>query len=206
MSILFATPMYGGQCTEQYFSSCMALKDQLVRAGVEHAWLTGINESLITRARNGMVASFMKTEFQSLMFIDADIQFEPEDVGKLWNMNADVAVGVYAMKKPDAAWYAAWVDGKLMKELPDKPMDVDFAGTGFMMIKREVIQRMIEAYPETKHESNEGTCHALFDTAVLDDTYYSEDYLFCRRFREIGGAITMDPTVKLKHIGSYVYG
>ncbi len=206
MSILFATPMYGGQCTEAYFTSCLKLKEQLMLGGVQHGWLTGTNESLITRARNGMVASFMKTEFQSLMFIDADIQFEPEDVGKLWNMNVDVAVGVYAMKKPDQAWYAAWVDGKLMKDLPEKPLEVDFAGTGFMMIKREVIERMIEAYPETSHESNEGRSHALFDTAVLDDTYYSEDYLFCRRWREIGGAITMDPTVKLKHIGTYAYG
>jgi len=206
MSILVCTPMYGGQCTEAYFSSCLKLQEQFIRGGMRHGWLTGTNESLITRARNGMVATFLETDFDSLMFIDADIQFEPEDVGKLWNMNADVAVGVYAMKKPDAAWYAAWVDGKLMKALPEEPMEVDFAGTGFMLIQRHVIEKMIEAYPETKHTSNEGVCHALFDTAVLDDTYYSEDYLFCRRWREIGGTITMDPTVKLKHIGAYVYG
>lgn len=206
MSILFATPMYGGQCTEAYFTSCLKLKEQLMLGGIKHAWLTERNESLIPRARNNMVATFLETEFQSFMFIDADIQFEPEDVGKLWNMNVDVAVGVYAMKKPGQAWYAAWVNGELVKELPDEPIEVDFAGTGFMMIKREVFERMIDAYPETKHTADNGICHDLFDMTIWDDTSYPEDYTFCRRWREIGGVITMDPTVKLKHIGTYAYG
>lgn len=206
MSILFCTPMYGGQCTEQYFTSCLKLKEQLTLGGLENGWLTERNESLIPRARNNMVATFLKTDYESLMFIDADIQFEPEDVGKLWRMNADIAVGVYAMKKPGSAWYAAWVDGKLLKELPDTPLDVDFAGTGFMMIKRSVFEKMMEAYPETKHTTEDGICYDLFDMTIWDDTSYPEDYTFCRRWREIGGTITMDPTVKLKHIGSYVYG
>jgi len=206
--ILFCTPCYGGQVTEPHFSSCLQLKEALTNMGVPHGWYTLGNESLITRARNNCARFFLeKTDFSHMMFLDADIEFVPDDVGKLWSMNKDVAVGVYRMKKPDSA-FAAWVDGKLVEDIDlyDAPLKVDYAGTGFMMIKRPVFESIRKATPHLAHEDFDGPTHAFFDTAIEDGVCLSEDFFFCKRFTEINGEIWMDPTVKLKHHGSCAYG
>lgn len=203
--ILFCTPAYGGQVMVPYFESCLNLQESLLKAGIPFDFLMTKNESLITRARNTSVSRFLETDFTHLMFIDADIEFEAEDVAKLWNLDVDVAVGAYPMKRPDKPC-SAWVNGKLVKlEELNGPTKVDYAGTGFMMINRDVFVRLKEAYPELKHTESIGECWAFFETFIWNDTYLSEDYAFCQRFRDIGGEITLDPSIKLKHWGSFCY-
>src|SRR6185437_7713932 len=89
ISILISTPMYGGLCTSAYLLSAMRLQEDLLRAGVEHDFNIGRNESLVTRARNEMAGWFLNTKLERQMWIDADMEFNPEDVAKLWNMNVD---------------------------------------------------------------------------------------------------------------------
>ena len=192
--------------TLQHHQSCMKLKEELLKLGVEHDWLHGRNESLIQRARCEMTASFLGTGHSHLMWLDADIEFEPEDVAKIWNMDADIAVGCYAMKKRDKQWFAAWKDGALVKDLDqfDGPIDVDFAGTGFMMIRREVIEALAAKHPS--YEGPDGRVPALFMTPIHNDGLESEDYHFCRIAREAGFKVMMDPSVRLKHWGQYAFG
>ena len=204
MSILFSTPCYSGQCTTAYLMSMMRLQSELLGAGLEHDFNFGWNESLITRARNEMAMWFIKTKFERQMWIDADIQFEPEDVAKLWNLDADIAVAAYAMKLPDKP-LSAWKNGKLVKleECPSEPFEVDYAGTGFMLVKRSVYEALM---PTTQsYEGNTGRAHAFYLTPIHDDDFESEDYHFCRRAREAGFKIMMDPSIKLGHIGQYRY-
>src|SRR6185503_9611174 len=132
--ILFCTPCYGGMVTAPHFKSCLELRAELHRAGVPHDWLIGWNESLVHRGRMEMTASFLASGHTHLFWLDADIDFTPEDVAAVWNLDADIAVGVYAMKKRDEQWYATWKGGALVKDLDQfaGPVEVDFAGTGFM--------------------------------------------------------------------------
>jgi hypothetical protein len=152
--ILFATPCYGGALTEPHFRACMNLKETLTTVGLSHDWLTGKNESLVHRARMEMVASFLKTDWSHLMWLDADIEFSPDDVARLWNLNKDVAVGAYQMKKRGSQAFAAWVNGSLIYDLNkfDKPTEVDFAGTGFMLIRREVLEGVYEHMKQLQSE------------------------------------------------------
>jgi hypothetical protein len=208
MSILISTPCYGGVCTTAYMISCMRLQEELIKAGVEHDFNIGRNESLVTRARNEMASWFMKTEFQAHLWIDADIEFDVEDVGKLWHLlqgGADIAVAAYSMKLPDKP-LSAWKDGKLVKieECPSEPFPVDYAGTGFMMIGRKVYEKLAKT-TET-YEGPDGRVNAFFMTPVHNDGFESEDYHFCRKAREAGFEITMDPSIRLGHIGQFRYG
>jgi len=168
MSILICTPCYGGQATVPYMRSILSLQESLLASEVPHDFLFTSNESLIQRARNTSVATFLKTDYESLMFIDADIEFSAEDVAKLWNLDVPVAVGAYSMKRPDKP-VSAWKDGRLvdLDELSGLT-EVDYAGTGFMLIKRQVFVAMQAQYPELDHEEGHvGKCHGWFDCPII---------------------------------------
>lgn len=187
------------------------------------------NESLITRARNVCAASFLnETDYECLLFIDADIEFEPGDVARLWNLcstlvsGADVSVGAYRHKNPDAK-LEVWVKGKL-RPLSDfsEPFEVDYAGTGFMMIRRETFERLQKAHPEWKYvegfptenrtEIKDGNCWAFFQDPLwehggpmlgLNRIHLSEDYFFCKEVRELGMKVICDPEIRVGHWGMY---
>lgn len=233
MSVLFATPCYGGQMMVEHAESAEAMLLTATEIGLDCDWHRIWNESLIQRGRNGMAAHFAdQTDYERLMFIDSDIQFTPDDVAKLWNMDADVAVGIYAMKKKGKDLYACWHQGKLVTDLDqfgDGPVSVDYAGTGFMMIKRHVFEKFREAWPEKAHWEGglmargkepamanpdggftEGLrrVFAWFDPRVdqEEEIYLSEDYAFCKDWRSLGGEILCDPTIRLKHWGRCAFG
>jgi len=204
-SILFCTPCYGGQVTAAHFRSCLKLSAALEHGGVPHDWNVGWNDSLINRIRNEMAAEFLKSEHSHLFWLDADIEFTPEDVAAVWNLQADIGVAAYALKRPDKP-LSAWRNGKLVNldECPKEPFEVDLAGTGFMAISREVFEKL--SYTVPSYEGPNGRVSAFFMVPVHDDVLESEDYHFCRIAREAGFKIVMDPSVRLGHIGQYRYG
>ena len=217
MSLLIATPMYGGQCTQGHFLSCLQLKETFLEVDFPHDWLVTDKESLITRARDTMAARFLRTKYERLLFIDADIDFTPQDVSKLWNLDVPVAVAAYSMKRADHP-LSAWREGKLV-EIGEEttPFPVDYAGTGFFMIKREVLETLkdhplIPEYQEGNMATIDGEvktmgqCWGFFQDPIEDDIHLSEDYFFCKRWRETGGEILMDPTIRLGHWGNFRYG
>lgn len=216
-NIFFATPCYGGQVTDQYFLSMFRLSQVLSHLKINFSITTLRNESLVTRARNTLTAMFLDTPCTHLMFIDADIEFEPESVLKLLQANKSIAVGAYP-KKTLPIQYA--INLKVIDPLTnalneqDGVVEVLDASTGFFMIKREVIEKMIVHYPELHYKNDSSIdpkynihCYSLFDTLQdnVDNRYLSEDYTFCRRWQALGGSIWLDPTIKLNHIGSYTF-
>lgn len=207
---------------EPNVAACAALKRNLLATSFPHEFLTIRNESLITRARDVIAASFLNdTDFECLLFIDADIEFQPDDVARLWILcsgRADVAAGVYRHKNPEAK-LAAWVDGKLRDiDEFDQPFEVDYAGTGFMMIRRQTFERLIQEFPDWAYDegfpleekkSEAMKCWAFFQDPIEDSAlgrfHLSEDYFFCQRVRDMGMKVFMDPEVRLKHWGLYPY-
>ncbi|STZ75499.1 hypothetical protein [Bergeriella denitrificans] len=91
-------------------------------------------------------------------------------------------------------------------------MDVDEAPTGFMAIKREVFEKMMKAYPELEYQSDSdynarATCYRFFDCMVDPESkrYLSEDYFFCRLWRQLGGKVAVDVQSNLSHQGTKLY-
>lgn len=206
VSVFFATPMYGGKCDAEYFLSCMRLKEILHAHGIEHTWMVLDNESLITRARNICAQSFLESEYDYLMFIDADIGFTPDDFGIVWSLReqADVVASMYRMKKSEGE-YAAWIDGELVKDTPDEPFEVQYAGTGFMLISRETFNRTAPFVGLAEYTRG-CMCPAWFQDPVENEFHISEDYFFCDLVRKAGGRVLMTPNKTLKHVGRCVYG
>jgi hypothetical protein len=229
-TILFvATPCYGGLVNERYAQSLVQLVSQGMQLGIKIGYFTRSNESLITRARNDLVATFLTTPATHLMFIDADINFNASDVFKMITANKDIITGAYPTKtinwenmsskgrteieelQKNSIRYASGL--KDSKRTPDGLYEVKDGATGFMLIKREVIERMIKHYPETRYmpevfddASQVGVeKYALFDTMIENGRYLSEDYTFCRRWQNMGGKIYVDPSIVLDHVGTYTF-
>ena len=240
--MMIATPCYGGLIHEPYLRGLLSLATQVSSAGYPIHLATVVNESLITRARNELVKHFLMTDCTHLIFIDADIGFSPEDVLRLVSHNKDIVVGAYPLKGLRWSNLAELKDhtdpetvrntvteyvvnfefsseenlkaGRL--DVVDGLIEVKDAGTGFMCIKREVIEKMIEAMPELEYkkearflmnDKDDGVRWAVFDGEIDKDDgrYLSEDYLFCRRWQRLGGKVWLDPEITLTHMGTYAF-
>jgi len=197
--ILICLPQYAGWCMGKHMMSVVELVRDLERSGVPYDILTG-SDSAVHRNRYYLTEEFMHSGWSHMLFIDADIEFTSEDVQKLWNIEADVAVGVYRLKR-DGSDLAAHTDGKLLQldELQAGVIPVDYAGTGFMLITRDVFERIAHELPLIQTERGEMRKWWGFD--VVDGVELPEDYSFCERVRRNGMQVMMDTSVVLKHWG-----
>jgi hypothetical protein len=243
--LFIATPMYGGMAHGLYIKSCLDLQTTMNKYGIETKFSFLFNESLITRARNYLVDEFLRSDHTHLLFIDSDIHYNPQDVLALMALDKDVIGGPYPKKSinwgnvAQAARAHPNMDPRELEQLVGEyvfnvvkgtkqftvtdPLEVMEIGTGFMMVKREVFEKMEKEYPMIRYKPDhvgqanfDGTryIHAYFDT-VIDtkdsivgggsDRYLSEDYMFCQMWRKMGGQIYLCPWMKTQHIGTYAF-
>lgn len=233
-SIMVATPMYGGMGNTMFFSSLLQLQDHCHKLGIrmEHCFM--MNESLIDRARNGLVSEYLtKSSADYLLFIDADIQFRAEDILAMMSYDKDLICAPYPKKHINwpviiEAIKSGVTDVQTIERLVGEyvftPLEqnmkieeiikVSESGTGLMLIKRCVFEKMKEAFPDNKYVSDHsrdilsGTTkemHAFFRTDIADNRYLSEDYYFCHKWREIGGDVWLFPWAVTTHYGTYAF-
>ena len=209
--IHFCLPMYGGLCNEATFIALIKFGIIAGKMGLNYSIDTMVNESLITRGRNNLVAKFLFNQAAThLMFIDVDLGFDPEAIIRLLLANQDVVGGVYPMKRIPIRYVINTVPNPVvMGDL----VEVSTLGTGFMMVKRQVIEQLIQLHPELKYRDNIGIgaqyeplMYGLFDTMIdKDDNYLSEDWTFFYLWRMAGGKIFADTGIKLDHTGYHKY-
>jgi hypothetical protein len=142
-----------------------------------------------------------------LMFVDADIEWEENAVLKLASLDKDVIGGTYPKKTLPVDFVVNALPGQ-----QGEVVEVHDIGTGFLMIKREVIQKMFDNYPHLKYKNTIGLdtkyndlCYALFDTMLVNGHYLSEDYGFCNLWKQLGGSIHLDKSIVLGHYGTYMF-
>jgi hypothetical protein len=238
--VLLATPCYGGQMLRGYTQSILNLQRLCDSNGIKLDVLTIGNESLITRARNFYVSLILaKKEYTHLFFVDADISFNPLNVIRMLMAQKDVIAGCYPKKgiswdkvtslikegvvekefiEPASYDYAVNIitendHGVQKVPIQNGFMKVAYAATGFMMIKREVLEKMAREYSNLKYvndvggydaHGNKDYFYALFDCIIdpISKRYLSEDYAFCKRWLGMGGEIWVDLSCNLTHSGT----
>ena len=206
-----AMPCYGGMLTESTFMSFIKWANTARQLNIDWTLETMVNESLISRARNTLTAKFLDMpDATHLFFVDADIGWEPWHLLVLLNRDVDVIGGLYPMKTMPIKWVVNGFDGA--EEGPDGLQEVSKAGTGFLLMKKHVFDKL-KSHPAVKQYKNDigldpkydAHLKTYFDTAVRQNRYYSEDWTFCENWRDMGGRIWMDKRVLLRHSGSYVF-
>lgn len=247
--VVILTPCYGSVCFVNYVFCIIKTKEVFKYYDIPLKIEFCKNDSLVTRARNNLVAKAMSdVTVTHLMFIDNDITWDPVNIIKLIIANKPIVGGIYPLKKYN--WEKLANDPEYIKKMIEKKnnsrvkniMDDDLlvqysllnynlnhignsikiennltevkhVATGFMMIKRGVIEKMSEAFPHTKYtddvnyleEHENRYAYALFDCGVEGGHYLSEDWLFCNRWKKIGGKVYIDVSINLSHTGIEQY-
>lgn len=218
--LFIATPCYSGQVFAKYMHSMIDLIKRLIENDIRYD-VTTIQDSLIQRSRNIFVTMFMNDyESTHLLFIDADIEFHPESVLKMLREDKDVICGCYPNHEidlqnkncnvPQDEWLQTLFNyGFVIDNITsDTFVELLSAPAGFMLIKKQVIRDLIRQYPETEHKHDSDSTDLffnLFQSQVIDRKYMSEDKGFCRLWRNMGGKIIGDLTIKLNHVGPFCY-
>ena len=176
--IFIGTPCYGGMITADYFKSVLQLTALAATKKIELQFGTIANESLVTRARNTLVQLFMdEPQYTHLLFIDADIAFNPEAVFRMLDLDEDVVTGVYPQKTIDwtrvkkktqqnpnisesellasSLRYNLNVKNPNRVEVNNGFIEVMDGATGFMLIKRDVFIKMAKHYPHLRFKSDQ---------------------------------------------------
>jgi len=235
-SLVIGTPCFGGQVSWLYAVSLLKLQQAFAQRGWRLGFLLQAGDALVTRARQTIVCHFLEDNpgATHLLFIDADIEFEPEQVFRLLEFGADFTAAVYPVKQINWELMAgaaqagrsplesATLAYVVERDTADKLfirngfVKSRYAGTGFLMVRRSVLEAMIEHYPELRY-THEHTGNdpldgsrwrsALFNCMVDQATgfYLSEDFSFCRRWTDMGGEIWVDHLSRLNHVGVMVY-
>jgi hypothetical protein len=168
--------------------------------------------SVVSRARNLLVKDLLESDCTDLMFIDADINFEPDSILRLMAWASDpkkgIVAGVPRTRKSEKVYIA-----KLDQDEDGVTMNgaglvrAQRVATAFMMVRREVFETLVNNHPEWNYYdvNTNRQLNAVFDFQVTPEGYMGEDFLFCDRAREAGFEVWIDPTIKLGHMGVQEY-
>lgn len=213
LTVQVALPCYGGQIYENFFVSILKSISAFNEVGIRMCVDTLVNESLIPRGRNSLVAKMMASPLNPthLMFVDVDIGFDETSIIRLLLADKDVVGGLYPKKSLPISYV---VNGIKNPKRHGPLLQASHIGTGFMCIKRSVIEKMFKRYPRLKYNTDIGLggqydkyTYALFDTMIDKETkdYLSEDYTFCKRWTDMGGEVWADTSIRLDHSGHYCF-
>ncbi|AGE55324.1 hypothetical protein PBCVMA1E_476R [Paramecium bursaria Chlorella virus MA1E] len=230
-SIYLAVPCYGCLMMNTFAASIIALQALCAQRGIQIYMDFVGNESLIERARNILVKRFLQSSgFTHFMFIDADIGFNPESVIRLLEFDKDVTSAVYPKKAINWDHVKQKIASGSQEDIRQMGLDFNInlttpqppingfvkvldVATGFLMMKRGVLERMYKHYEKELYAVNDIQGQdvkdyiAIFACMIDPDTkrFLSEDYAFCRRYQQMGGDIWADISTPLSHTGTHVF-
>jgi hypothetical protein len=232
VELYVATPCYGCKMATGFAASLLQLHGECMKRGIGMACQLLGNESLVPRARNLLIEQFVQSGAKNILFLDADLAFTPTLIIDRLLMFARkrpdaIVTGVY----PKKAYGFDRLDPNVAEPLAMQALDYNInivssstitdgfvkvldSATGCMLIPRDVVMKLRDAYPDLKcvNDINPGQ-HPVKDYVAIADCmidpvsrrYLSEDYALCRRFQDIGGEIFVDAASPMCHIGTNTF-
>ena len=208
MKLFIATPAFDGRVHVPYAISIMETHTLLASKGIEVKANINTSGSLLVAERNRLNKAFLATDCTHMLCVDSDLGWPCHAVLAMLEHDVDFVAGLYPARGEKRFLFRPVVneDQSIVKNEKNL-LKMNYIPAGFMMIKRHVIERMnshfAHLYFEPKNEklkSENGYC--LFDTEVWEGEFWGEDYVFCRRVREAGFDIWVDPLIEFDHAGT----
>lgn len=201
--VAILTPSYDGSVSIEYSSSLaksvMLLSDNGYH--LEHIYING--EAIVQSARNKLFFNAYHKDYDCVVWIDSDIEWNPEDLLKLVKSNLDV-VGATYRRKTIKELYVAKISNLIKGDI----IEVDGIGFGFLKMSRNVIDALWNT--NESYEDDRSMCKNVFEVTVDSGHMYSEDYVACKKIKDLGFNVYLDKTVNLSHtskinlIGSFL--
>ncbi len=209
--VAVATPCYGNIMVSQYTRSLALTTARFQSLGIGFDLMFLANEAIIGKGRNALVAAFMESKATHLWFVDADMGWEPDAIVRLIGAmkvgGYDVVAGA-GPRKATPTSFCLNFSHEMKKDEKTGYIEALTVGTGFMVISRDAIEKMIASHgnnyfidPITNKK-----IYNLFENEIDEHRqFWSEDYTFCNKLRAIGGNIHIDFAIKLEHVGNHVW-
>jgi hypothetical protein len=217
--IFIALPSGRGAPDIDCVASLNGTLQDLREHGIEYTFNSIHGNCYIALVRSLLTHQFMQSECTHLFFWDDDVAAPPGALRRLLNYDRDIIVAAYPKKvpagsPPEKAWPISLTDG-----IPDEQglLESDMVATGFLLIKRNVIEAMYEKYADRVFHHKDGPGYDvidLFPTGILEgfpknaigkDMWWGEDYSFSVLAKRLGFRIWMDPKIQLLHAGRNVW-
>jgi hypothetical protein len=206
--VFIATPAYDGKVHVQYAMALLDAVKILEMHGFEPIVRVPTSGSLIVAERNRLVQMFWESGADYMLFIDSDLGFDARTLVRLLSAQKDFVAGVYPSRDGKGFTFrpALEADGRIVMCPETRLLKMEYIPAGFMLIRREVIAKMRDDYPELWYapkdpRSDKESAFCFFDTEVHDGEFWGEDYVFCRRARNSGFDIWVDPLLTFDHAG-----
>ena len=212
-----AMPTLHGRPDVATMASVIETMCGLQAAGIPVKFKPVPGDSIISRTRNFFVADFLASDCTDLVMIDDDLAWEPGSVRRLLSHDCDLVGGVYPKRQDDLAFPVRRKAGARV-DYATGLMEVDLLPTGFLRMRRGMLEAMVKAHPHLAYRDANGPdllFHALFwvelgagfDAKPGDPLeIWGEDFTFCRRWLEMGGKVWRDTLLKFQHIGRKAWG
>lgn len=169
----------------------------------------------LPRVRNHLAASFLAGGAKEALFIDADMEWKPEDVLRLLSSKQPF-IGAPCRRRRNIpehdpnSWNVRFFPDRLLKQDAAGAIEVEAVGTGFLRVERTVFERIIAAHPDWKASpsviiapKDRDWYYRVFRFPEGDDG--GEDQFFCQAWRSVGGQVWIDPRLSIGHVGEQVY-
>lgn len=191
--------------TEVMFTASLKRAQKHCHAIIEEDY--GLGDG-VARTRNNLAYRFLReTDAQFIFFIDSDIVFDPVDIDRIVAHDRPICGGLYPKKEGRLSWVVSSLPGEAI-DPATRLLKARETGTGFLCVRRDVLEAMIRAYPEIEYEGDPRPGAIRWDFFPMhaqDRRYLSEDWFFCSRARALGFDVMVDTSVQVAHVGKIVF-
>ena len=212
-SIFIALPAYDFKVSLKLAVSLAKFSRASAEHGIDIQLGSICGCSVVSRARNLLAKDMLESKCDYLLFIDSDINFEPDDIFRLMAWGTDPKKGIVAAvprTRNESKVYIATLDYDENGDLTMNGMGLVRAkrvATAFMLVRREVFETLEKEHPEWAYydAKTDRTLSCMFDFQLSEEGYIGEDFLFCDRVRDHGFEVWIDPSITLGHMGVQEY-
>lgn len=200
MKIFVAIPVYDGKLQVESVRALMNEQAVALMSGDDIQVRFLSNCSHAAMGRNQLAQEFMDSDCDRLVFLDADVTFEPGQLLKIAHAKSDFVGGAYRYKMDFENYPVGWLhDQKQLYANQHGHLEVATLPGGFLSLSKNVFQTLKEKFPERSYQHFGKTAHCYFQMLFADGFLCGEDSYFCKEWRDCGGQVFLDPELTLTH-------
>ena len=204
--VYVATPAYDGKVNVQYAISLAETQTFLASLGIPVQVSINCSGSLLVAERNRLIMSFLESDCTHMLCIDSDLGWPATAVKAMLEKDENFICGVYPTRRDNLFLFRPCLneDKSIVDNKAKSLLKMEYVSAGFMLLKRQMLEKMIEVHKDTYYEPKDTSMKAgycLFNTEVWNREFWGEDFIFCKRVHEAGFDIWVDPFIEFDHCG-----